>query len=101
MLLGKLRLTFPKNDGPDALLLVNRLDAVEELSRDFCFTLELISDSVHIELKEVQGRLMTVELVREDGTLRYFNGYVFEFSLCAPMAGKLITGPYCDPGWPT
>ena len=50
-----LRLRFPDNDAPPAELLVNRLDAVEALSRDFEFTLELLSHDATIELKDLQG----------------------------------------------
>jgi type VI secretion system secreted protein VgrG len=85
-LLGKLshhnrllRLNFPHEDGPAALMLANRLDAREGLSRDFRFVVEVISDEANIALKDVQGKMVTVEMVREDGSLRYFNGYVFEF----------------------
>lgn len=74
-----LRLSFPKGDGPAAMLLPNRLDAREALSRDFRFVVEVLSDNANIALKDVQGKMVTVELVREDGGLRYFNGYVFEF----------------------
>ncbi|MES2739952.1 MAG: type VI secretion system tip protein TssI/VgrG [Pseudomonadota bacterium] len=74
-----LRLQFPNQDGPAALMLANRLDAVESLSRDFHFTVEVISDDPAISLKDVQGKMVTVELVREDRSRRFFNGYVFEF----------------------
>lgn len=74
-----LRLSFPNNDAPSAQFLVNRLDAVEGLSKDFEFTVELLSDDAAIALKEMQGKLLSIELVRQDGTLRYFSGYVFSF----------------------
>ena len=36
-----LRMDFPKKDGPKGVtMLANTLDAVEEVSRDFTFTLE-------------------------------------------------------------
>lgn len=76
-----LRLTFPQGDDPGAVLLVNRLGASEGLSRPFDCTVELISDDARINLKDLQGKLLSVELVRGDGTLRYFTGYVFHFSL--------------------
>ncbi|WEF32424.1 type VI secretion system Vgr family protein [Pseudoduganella chitinolytica] len=76
-----LRLSFPNSDGPDAELLVNSLDAVEGLSRPFDYTLELLSDDAHIHLKDLQGKMLSVQLVRKDGTLRYFTGRVFRFSL--------------------
>jgi type VI secretion system secreted protein VgrG len=75
-----LRLSFPNNDGPRAVMLANRIDAYESLSRDFRYTVEVLSDNPAIPLKEVQGRMVTIEMVREDGSLRYFNGYVFEFT---------------------
>ncbi len=74
-----LRLSFPHDDGPAAILLANRLDARESLSRDFRFVVEVLSDDENIALKDVLGRMVTIELVREDGSMRYFNGYVVEF----------------------
>jgi type VI secretion system secreted protein VgrG len=74
-----LRLSFPNNDAPASQFLVNKLDAVESLSRDFEFTVELLSDDAGIALKEMQGKLLSIELVRQDGSLRYFSGYVFSF----------------------
>lgn len=76
-----LRLSFPRSDGPSSHMLVNRLDAFEGLSRDFEFTVEILSDNANIELKALQGKLLCVELVRQDGTLRYFTGYCFSFRL--------------------
>ncbi|WP_211442701.1 type VI secretion system Vgr family protein [Collimonas humicola] len=76
-----LRLSFPHDDGPHAQLLVNKLNAVESLSRDFDYTVELLSDDAELALKDLQGKLFCVELVRGDGSLRYFTGYCFEFRL--------------------
>ncbi|NHZ93318.1 type VI secretion system tip protein VgrG [Massilia sp. CCM 8733] len=76
-----LRLSFPHDDGPFAPLLVNQLHASEGLSRPFEFIVELLSGDPGIPLKEVQGKLMCIELVRKDGSLRYFSGRVFGFSL--------------------
>ena len=73
------RLSFPNNDAPAAQLLVNKIDATEGLSRDFEYTVELLSDDPGIALKTVQGKLLNIELVRRDGSLRYFSGYVFSF----------------------
>jgi type VI secretion system secreted protein VgrG len=74
-------LEFPHKDGPKATMLAQRLDAYEGLSRDFQFTVEVLSDDARIPLKDVQGKNVTVQLVRPDGEMRYFNGYVFEFRL--------------------
>jgi type VI secretion system secreted protein VgrG len=74
-----MRLDFPRNDGPDRVLLPNRLKAHEEVSRCFRFEVELLSDDAQIPLKAMMARMVTISLVREDGSLRYFNGYVTEF----------------------
>jgi type VI secretion system secreted protein VgrG len=68
-------------------LLPNRLDAVESLSCDFVYTVELLSDDARIALKDVLGRMATVDLVRGDGTVRQFNGYVFDFKLVRTDGG--------------
>jgi type VI secretion system secreted protein VgrG len=77
-----LRLSFPHNDAPSAQFLVNKLDATESLSKDFEFKVELLCDDANIPLKEMQGKLLNIELVRRDGSLRYFSGYVFSFRRC-------------------
>jgi len=74
-----LRISFPNDDGPDSQFLVNTLDAAEYASRDFEFTVELLSDDPAVPLKDMQGKLVTIELVRGDGSLRYFSGHVFGF----------------------
>ena len=75
-----LRLKFPHDDGPaEALMVANRLEAKESLSRDFEFQVEVLSDDPDLPLKALMGKLVTIELVRDDGSLRYFNGHVFDF----------------------
>ena len=76
-----LKLYFPHDDGPSSGLLVNRLVAQEQLSNDFTYTVTVLSDDPDIELTDVQGRMVCVEVLREFGPSRYFNGYCFEFSL--------------------
>lgn len=76
-----LKMSFPRDDGPSARLLPNSLIASEGLSRDFHFEVELLSDNARIELKDMQGKMVTLELLRNDRSIRYFNGYVFEFRL--------------------
>ncbi|AKJ28328.1 type VI secretion system Vgr family protein [Caldimonas brevitalea] len=74
-----LLLTFPNGDAPNAELLVERLHAVESLSLDYCFTVELLSDEANIALEDLQGKLLCVSLVRADGGLRHFTGRVHTF----------------------
>ncbi|CBJ35862.1 hypothethical protein (plasmid) [Ralstonia solanacearum PSI07] len=48
-----LRLSFPHDDAPaGALMVANRLEAYEGLSRDFQFTVEILSDNPDIALKD-------------------------------------------------
>src|SRR5574343_1305572 len=83
-----LKLTFPHEDAPlGSLLVANRLDANEGLSRDFQYTVEILSDNPDLSLKALMGKMVTVELVRNDGTVRYFNGYVFDFRFIKHDAG--------------
>ena len=83
-----LRLDFPFNDGPkDGVLLINTMHVHEELSRDFRIDLELLSDNAFITLKSMMAKMVTVSLVRADGTLRFFNGYVSEFRLLKTDGG--------------
>jgi type VI secretion system secreted protein VgrG len=74
-----MRLDFPLKDGPPAILLPNKLVAHEEVSRGFRFDVEVLSDDPRIPLRIMMGRVVTISLVREDGSLRYFNGYITEF----------------------
>jgi type VI secretion system secreted protein VgrG len=75
-----LRLSFPDDDGPEhALLVANRLEATEELSCDFEFKVQVLSDKPDLTLNELMGKSVTIELQRTDGSTRYFNGCVFEF----------------------
>ena len=83
-----MRLSFPKKDGPaDVLMVANRLDAYEGLSKDFQFTVEVLSDKPDIELKDVMGKMVTIEVARDDGSMRHFNGYVFDFRFVKNDAG--------------
>ncbi|MEN9867355.1 MAG: type secretion system tip protein VgrG [Pseudomonadota bacterium] len=85
-----LKLYFPKDDGPGAGLLVNQLLANEQISGDFTFTVTLLSDDPTIELTDVQGKMVCVELLREDQSMRYFNGHCFEFALTGMDNGLAV-----------
>jgi len=74
-----MRLHFPSEDGPPAILLPNKLVFHEAVSCCFRGVAELLSDDPRIPLKVVIGKMVTVSLLREDGSLRYFNGYITEF----------------------
>ncbi|WGG52037.1 type VI secretion system Vgr family protein [Rugamonas sp. DEMB1] len=82
-----LRLEFPNEDGPPSMMLANALVAEETVSRDFIFTVEVLSDDARIPLKPLMGKMVTISLVRDDGSLRYFNGYVFAFRMLKTDGG--------------
>ncbi|NHZ94072.1 type VI secretion system tip protein VgrG, partial [Massilia sp. CCM 8733] len=93
-----LRLSFPNQDAPLGDLLVNKLDAFESMSKPFEFKVELLSDNPNIPLKDMQGKMLCVEMVRRDGTLRYFTGRVFAFTLKTVDGGvsyyEALLGPW-------
>jgi type VI secretion system VgrG family protein len=74
-----LKLKFPKGDAPYDVLLVNRLEGSESLSRDFEFAVEILSDNAQLDVNDFTGRLISVQLLRNDGSVRYFSGYIFAF----------------------
>ncbi|MBC7858735.1 MAG: type VI secretion system tip protein VgrG, partial [Burkholderiaceae bacterium] len=94
-----LRQSFPDGDGPaDALLLVNRLDAREGLSQDFRYVVEMLSDDAGLDPAELIGKRVTIELVRQDGTPRHFNGHIFEFRFVKTDGGfafyEMVLSPW-------
>ncbi|MFP6562278.1 type VI secretion system tip protein VgrG [Paraburkholderia sp. B3] len=60
-------------------LLVNDFAYHEELSRVYTIELGLTSQDSTIELKELIAKDLTVDLSMQDGTTRYFHGYVTRF----------------------
>jgi type VI secretion system secreted protein VgrG len=92
-----MRLEFPYNDGPERTLLPNRLKAHEEVSRCFRFEVELLSDDARIPLKAMIAKMVTISLVREDGSLRYFNGYVTEFRFLRADGGFALYHMVLEP----
>lgn len=93
-----LRMDFPRGDGPPARMLVNSIDADEALSRDFAYVVEVLSDDASIPIPDVMGRMVTISLVRDDGTLRYFNGYVTQFGFIRTDGGfaryRMVLSPW-------
>jgi type VI secretion system secreted protein VgrG len=49
------------------------------MSKDIDFTVELLSDNADIPLKETQGKLLNIGLIRRDGAVRYFSCCLFSF----------------------
>jgi Rhs element Vgr protein len=82
-----LTLSFPQDNAPYEILLVNRLEGEESLSRDFRFVIEILSDSAKLDPNEFVGKRITVKLLRNDGSYRYFNGHIFSFRLVRTDGG--------------
>lgn len=71
--------------GPDELLIL-RMTAREELGRLFEFTVDLLSDNEAIVHEDLLGKQMTVEMDMMEGSKRYFNGFVSQFSQVGHIA---------------
>jgi type VI secretion system secreted protein VgrG len=68
------------------VLLFHRMRAHDELSRSSDFELELLSDSkTLINFDDILGKNVTVRVLLQDGSTRYFNGFVTRFA----AAGRL------------
>ncbi|ALH95479.1 type VI secretion system Vgr family protein [Acinetobacter equi] len=77
-----LSLSFPNSDVPCAFnMVVNHIDAQEKFNQDFEFKLEIISDLPDLPLDDAIGKMASVACKRHDGSLRYFNGFIFSFRL--------------------
>jgi type VI secretion system secreted protein VgrG len=92
-----MRLEFPFRDGPPAILLPNKLVAHEEISKGFRFDVEVLSDESRIPLKMLMGKMVTISLVRADGSLRYFNGHITEFRFLRTDGGFAFYGMVLEP----
>ncbi|KAA0088123.1 type VI secretion system tip protein VgrG [Paraburkholderia sp. T12-10] len=82
-----LTLSFPQGDAPYDILLANRLEGEEYLSRDFRFAVEILSDNAKLDPKDFVDKQMSVQLLRNDGSFRHFNGYIFSFRLVKSDGG--------------
>lgn len=76
-----LTLSFPNNDVACAHHLVaNYLSATERFNQDFEFHVEVLSDQSNLDVKNLLGKMATVECKRHDGSSRFYNGYIFAFN---------------------
>lgn len=82
-----LTLSFPQGDAPYDILLANRLEGEEYLSRDFRFAVEILSYNAKLDPKDFVDKQMSVQLLRNDGSFRHFNGYIFSFRLVKSDGG--------------
>ena len=64
----------------DDVLLFHRMTANEKLGGLFRFDLDLLSTNPEIDFQGMLGQSMTVQYLRLDKTLRYFNGVVSHFT---------------------
>ncbi len=85
-----LKLSYPHENPSAARLLPNRFVGKEYISRDFEYTVELLSDQADISLEEMHGKMLCISLVQADGRLRHFTGYVSQFSLKATTGGVVF-----------
>jgi type VI secretion system secreted protein VgrG len=71
--------------GPDELLIL-RMEAKEELSGLFEFTVDLLSDNESVGHDELLGKQMCVEMDLVAGSKRYYDGYVSQFAQIGHIA---------------
>ena len=72
-----LRIKAPLDEN---LLLVHRLYGVEEVSRPFDITIELLSPDANLELKSLVGQPVLLTIRTHVNTDRFLHGYVREFA---------------------
>ena len=65
--------------GPDKLVF-RRMSANENLSQLFEYELELLSEDGEIKHESLLAKNITVTLENDDGSKRYFNGYISRFA---------------------
>jgi len=82
----QVQISFPDDNAPYGILLPNAFEAVEALSKDFAYKIEILSDNDHLAPKDFIGKRITISLARGDGSLRYFNGHIFASGTFARMA---------------
>jgi type VI secretion system secreted protein VgrG len=70
--------------GEDVLVL-RSLHGREELARLSGFDLELLSEDASIKFDDIIGKNVTIRLNLIGGAVRYWNGFVSQFSQMAPM----------------
>jgi type VI secretion system secreted protein VgrG len=74
------RLLRVKSPLDGEVLMVQQLDAREEVSRPFDLKVTLLSPYAHLELKSIIGQPMRVTMTTHVDTERHFHGYVREFA---------------------
>jgi type VI secretion system secreted protein VgrG len=65
--------------GADKLLLTS-ISGREEISRLFSYQLEMLSEDAALRAADIVGKNVTFLVRRDDGSPRYFNGFVRQFS---------------------
>jgi type VI secretion system secreted protein VgrG len=75
----KTRMLGLKSPLGDDVLLLTAFSGKEEMSRLFCFELDMISDKNDISPKDIVGKNVSFHTKMADGSPRHFNGFVSRF----------------------
>jgi len=67
----------------DDVLLLRGFNGREGISRLFSFQLDLLSEKKDIKMEDVIGKQVTLSIRLEDGSKRFFNGFVSQFAQAA------------------
>ena len=92
-----LKVTTPLGDD---VLLLDHFFGAESISAPFRFNLRLFSEKDDLQLKELMGQSVTVEIGTFEGDPRYFHGHVVSFSHAGSDGGftfyDMQVGPWLD-----
>lgn len=92
-----LKVTTPLGDD---VLLLDHFFGAESISAPFRFNLRLFSEKDDLQLKELMGQSVTVEIGTFDGDPRYFHGHVVSFAHAGSDGGftfyDMQVGPWLD-----
>ncbi|WP_260434394.1 hypothetical protein [Burkholderia sp. Bp9090] len=66
----QVQINFPDDNAPCRILLPNAFEAVEALSKDFAYKIEILSDNDQLAPKDFIGKRVTASMACGDGSQR-------------------------------
>src|SRR5262245_46563519 len=80
-----LKLTTPLGDD---VLLLTAFQGEESISQLFRFQLQMISEEVAVEMKDLVGKNVSFSVAMADGSPRHYNGFISQFGLGGQHQGR-------------
>lgn len=76
-----LQFDYPSDVTPaDTNLILRSFEGEDRLGRLFEYRLDLLSESMDVKFDKIVGEKVTISIDNQEGTRRFFNGYVTEFA---------------------